>query len=97
MCPRAWHEGMCTCLKEHGLLETCLEDCPEWGEPNLCVYTLRTLHQTSWVGLRKAEALSERRGGHMRVQTCALGPNSHPIARADVSTNTASLPVLPCS
>lgn len=31
----------CQCLREHGLLGTCLESCPEWGEPNLCVHTLK--------------------------------------------------------
>lgn len=96
VCPRAWHEGMCTCLREHGLLGT-FGGLSWVGKPNLCVHTLRTLHQTSWVGLRRVEALSERGGGHMRVQTCAVSPNCHPIARADVSTATASLPVLPHS
>lgn len=94
MCSRVWHEGMCTCLMEHGLLGTCLENYPEWGEPNLCVHTIRTLDQTSWVGLRRAEALSERGEGHMKVQICARGPNFHPIGRADVSVNIASLLVL---
>lgn len=45
------------------------EDYPEWGEPNLCVCTLRTLDQTLRVGMRRAEHLGER-GGHARVQTC---------------------------
>lgn len=75
--PRAWHEGMCTCLREHGLLGTCLEDCPEWGEPNLCVHTLRTLHQTSWVGLRRAETEWKRRRPHESADVC-IGPEFSP-------------------